>query len=529
MILAGSRIYRSPLPDITIPDGGLSDYVLRRCAELGDRPALVDGMSGEMITYAELKLYVNRVASGLAACGLMPGDRIAIFSPNTIWYPVLFHGIAAAGGVSTTVNSLHAPDEIAFQLRDSGARFLCTASRFLDRAQAAVAKQPVDEIVVIDGAEGYASLRDVMSNSGPLPDLTINPNDDLVTLPYSSGTTGTPKGVMLTHRNLVANVAQNEVILGKLGENERVMAVLPFSHIYGLNVLMNLTLSVGATLVTLPRFDLEQFLRTIQDQKITRAFVVPPIVVAIVKHPLAERFDVSSLRTMISGAAPLDEELAWSAEKRLGVRVVQGYGMTELSPASHSTPDDVEAPKGSVGLSIPNTECRLVHAVTGIDVQGNEPGELWIRGPQVMKGYLNNPEVTATTIDKDGWLHTGDIATRDPHGYYTIVDRLKEMIKYKGYQVAPAELEGHLLKHPQIADAAVIGVADKEGGEAPKAFVVLAPGAQLTAEDVITYIAGMVAPYKKVRHVEFIEAVPKAASGKILRKDLRARGRGVVG
>ena len=524
MTSPSAKIYRSPLPDVTIPDGSVSDYVLRGCSELGNRRAVVDGLSGDTLTYAELKLYINRVASGLAARGLKPGERVAIFSPNTIWYPVLFHGIALAGGVSTTINSFFASDEIASQLADSGARFLYTVSPFLDRAQAAVAKQPVDEIVVIDGAEGYGSLRDVMTNSAGVLESHVEA-ERLVTLPYSSGTTGRPKGVMLTHRNLVANVAQNEAIFGKLGEDERVIAVLPFSHIYGLNVLMNLTLSVGATLITLPRFDLEQFLRTIQDHKVTRAFVVPPIIVAMVKHPLVNSFDLSSLRTVMCGAAPLDEDLAWVAEKQLRTRVAQGYGMTELSPASHGTPDNVDAPKGSVGLPIPNTECRLVDPVTGIDVEDREPGELWVRGPQVMKGYLNNPEATAATVDEDGWLHTGDIANRDRDGYYTIVDRLKELIKYKSYQVAPAELEAHLLKHPQVSDAAVIGVPDEEVGEAPKAFVVAMPGARLTAEEVMTYIAGIVAPYKKVRHVEFIDAIPKAPSGKILRKDLRARCR----
>ena len=368
MTSPSAKIYRSPLPDVTIPDGSVSDYVLRGCSELGNRRAVVDGLSGDTLTYAELKLYINRVASGLAARGLKPGERVAIFSPNTIWYPVLFHGIALAGGVSTTINSFFASDEIASQLADSGARFLYTVSPFLDRAQAAVAKQPVDEIVVIDGAEGYGSLRDVMTNSAGVLEFHVEA-ERLVTLPYSSGTTGRPKGVMLTHRNLVANVAQNEAIFGKLGEDERVIAVLPFSHIYGLNVLMNLTLSVGATLITLPRFDLEQFLRTIQDHKVTRAFVVPPIIVAMVKHPLVNSFDLSSLRTVMCGAAPLDEDLAWVAEKQLRTRVAQGYGMTELSPASHGTPENVDAPKGSVGLPIPNTECRLVDPVTGIDVR----------------------------------------------------------------------------------------------------------------------------------------------------------------
>ncbi|MBA2553552.1 MAG: 4-coumarate--CoA ligase family protein [Geodermatophilaceae bacterium] len=513
---------RSTYPDVDIPDVSVPAFVLRRAAEHKDSPALVDGLSGDQLTYGQLAAYVDRVAAALADRGIKPGDTVAVFSPNTIYYPVIFHGIAAAGALSSTINSLYGPDEIAFQLKDSGAKMLITVSPFLDRARAATEKQPVEEIIVMDGAEGHASLRDLLTSEAPSPQVEINAAEDLVTLPYSSGTTGLPKGVMLTHRNLVANVAQCEAMFD-IGPGDRLVAVLPFFHIYGLTVLMNVGLSAGATVVTMPRFDLEQFLTVLQDQKITRAYVAPPIVLALAKHPIVDKFDLAALTVVFSGAAPLDGDLADACAKRLGCDVKQGYGMTELSPVSHAMPDGVPMPAGSVGVTLPNTECRLVSVETGEDAGDGEPGELWIRGPQVMKGYLNNEEATAATVDSDGYLHTGDVAVVDEQGAFTIVDRVKELIKYKGYQVAPAELEAILLGNPKIADAAVIGVADEEGGEIPKAFIVVASGQDISAEDVMSYVSDKVAPHKKVRAVEFIEEIPKSGSGKILRKDLRAR------
>jgi acyl-CoA synthetase (AMP-forming)/AMP-acid ligase II len=534
----------SPYPDVEIPNLSVPDFVLAAGADRPGSPALVDGITGETITHGELAAYVDRFAAALHEAGLRKGDVVAVFSPNTIWYPVVFHGIAKAGCIMSPINALYQPEEIAFQLRDSGARMLVTVSPFLDRALAAVEKQPVDEVVVMDGAEGHRSLRDLLGTGAPSVQVEIDPAEDLVTLPYSSGTTGLPKGVMLTHRNLVANVSQARPLVELHDGDERVIAVLPFFHIYGLTVLMNQGLQWGGTVVSLPRFELEQFLRTIQDQKITRAFVAPPIVLALAKHPLVDQFDLSSLRSICSGAAPLDADLAQAAQDRLrrggragaeggadGVTVVQGYGMTELSPVSHTTPDATrmpegltEVPKGSVGLALPGTECRLVDPGTGEDAAPGERGELWVRGPQVMKGYLNNPTATADTLDEDGWLHTGDVAVVDEHGCYTVVDRVKELIKYKGYQVAPAELEAVLLGHPAIADAAVIGVKDADSGEElPKAFVVRAPGTAITEQEVMDFVAGKVAPHKKIRAVEFIEQVPKSAAGKILRKDLKAR------
>jgi acyl-CoA synthetase (AMP-forming)/AMP-acid ligase II len=528
----------SPYPDIEIPNLSVPEFVLAAGKERPDAPALIDGLKGDTITHGQLAAYVDRVAANLHARGLRKGDVVAVFCPNTPWYPVVFHGIAAAGCVMTPINSLYTPDEIAFQLEDSGAKLLITISLFMDRAGVAVEKSPVDEIVVLDGMEGHANLFDLLGADAPSVQVDVDPANDLVTLPYSSGTTGLPKGVMLTHRNLVANVAQTRTLID-LQPDERIIAVLPFFHIYGLTVLMNQGLQWGGTVVTLPRFDLEDFLRTIQDHKITRAFVAPPILVALAKHQLVDSYDLSSLTSILSGAAPLDESLAQAVEQRLrkgadtGVTVAQGYGMTELSPVSHTTPDagheppgteGRQVPKGSVGYAIPNTECRLVDPGTGEDAAEGERGELWIRGPQVMKGYLNNEEATRGTIDGEGWLHTGDVAVVDELGRYTVVDRVKELIKYKGYQVAPAELEAVLLGHPEIADAAVIGVPEKETGEElPKAFVVRAPGSELSQQAVMDYMAEKVAPHKKIRLVEFIETVPKSAAGKILRKNLKAR------
>jgi acyl-CoA synthetase (AMP-forming)/AMP-acid ligase II len=528
----------SPYPDVEIPNLSVPEFVLAAGRERPDAPALIDGLKGDVITHGQLAAYVDRVAANLHARGLRKGDVVAVFCPNTPWYPVVFHGIAAAGCVMSPINSLYTPHEIAFQLKDSGAKILITISLFLDRAKEAAEQSPVDEIVVLDGAEGHANLFDLLGADAPSVSVDIDPANDLVTLPYSSGTTGLPKGVMLTHRNLVANVAQTRPLID-LQDDEKIIAVLPFFHIYGLTVLMNQGLQWGATVVTLPRFELEDFLRTIQDYKITRAFVAPPILVAFAKHPMIDQYDLSSLRSILSGAAPLDEQLAKAVEQRLrkgadtGVTVAQGYGMTELSPVSHTTPDEGheppgseghEVPKGSVGYAIPNTECRLVDPGTGEDAAEGERGELWIRGPQVMKGYLNNEKATSETVDTDGWLHTGDVAIVDDHGIYTVVDRVKELIKYKGYQVAPAELEAVLLSHPEIADAAVIGVPEKETGEElPKAFVVRAMGSELSEESVMNFMAERVAPHKKIRFVEFIDTVPKSAAGKILRKDLKAR------
>ena len=519
-------MYKSTYPDIEIPKSTVAEISLRMADRAPDSTALVDAVSGDRLTYGQLKAYAERVAAWLAEQGYGKGDRIMIWAPNLVWFPVVFHGVTMAGCVATPANSLYTPEELSHQIRDSGARAIFTISAFLDRATAAAGLQPVDQIVVLDGADGHTDLKTILGGTGPVPAVDLDPASDLAVLPYSSGTTGLPKGVMLTHRNLVANVAQCERVLDTIDENSVVLAVLPFFHIYGLTVLMNLTLAQGATVVTLPRFDLEAFLKAIEVHRVTKIYVAPPILVALAKHPLVDKYDLSSLKSITSGAAPLDESLALAVEARLNVPVSQGFGMTELSPVSHTVPDALagQLPRGSVGVSLPNIQCRLVDPETGKDAEQGSEGELWVRGPNVMAGYLNNERATVETIVEDGWLRTGDIASYDPqNAVYVITDRLKELIKWKGYQVAPAELEAVLLTHPDVVDSAVIGVPDADGGEAPKAYVVLLEGSTLTEDELKTWVAGVVAPHKKIRHVEFIDQVPKSSSGKILRKDLRAR------
>jgi acyl-CoA synthetase (AMP-forming)/AMP-acid ligase II len=339
-------------------------------------------------------------------------------------------------------------------------------------------------------------------------------------LPYSSGTTGLPKGVMLTHRNLVSQLAQVDSV--EAPDLKALLGVLPCFHIYGMVVILNFGLLRGATIVMLPRFDLEAFLRVLQDWPIALAHIVPPIMVALAKHPIVDSYNLSNVRWLLSGAAPLGTELTEAVEKRLSVKVRQGYGLTESSPATHITGPDRIRP-GKAGELVPMTECCIVDPATGAMLGVGESGEVWVRGPQVMKGYLNNPEATALTVDKDGWLHTGDIGNVDAEGFLEVVDRLKELIKVKGFQVAPAELEALLLKHPQVADVAVIGVPDEEAGEVPKALVV--SKGSLTADEVMKYVEGKVAHFKRVRHVSFVDAIPKSPSGKILRRVLVAAER----
>ena len=285
---------------------------------------------------------------------------------------------------------------------------------------------------------------------------------------------------------------------------------------------MNGLLANGVTVVTMPRFDLDAALTLVESWRITRFFAVPPMVLALAKSPLVENYDLSSLKQVFSGAAPLGADLAEEAANRVGCEIVQGYGMTELSPVTHATAEGNYRP-GTSGTAVSNTECRIVDPETGEDQDVGGRGELWVRGPMVMKGYLNNPEATAETIDADGWLHTGDVAVLDEAGHYSIVDRIKELIKYKGFQVPPAELEAVVITHPAIIDVAVIGVEDVEAGEIPKAFVVCAPGATVTLEDVQALVGEHLVSYKQIRLLEVIDAIPKSASGKILRRELRER------
>jgi acyl-CoA synthetase (AMP-forming)/AMP-acid ligase II len=506
------------MPDVAIPDVALTPFVLARATELGDKVAIVEAASGRSYTYVELAANISKLSAGLHARGFRKGDVLAIMSPNLPEYPIAFHGVASAGGINTTLNPTYTADEIAFQLNDSRARLLLTVPPLVGKAQEAAAKSKVEEIIVFGEAEGALAFSSLLTD-GPAPKVHIDAAEDLVALPYSSGTTGFSKGVMLTHRNLVANLVQSGACI-EIAEEEKIMAFLPFFHIYGMTVIMNASLYHGATLVTMQRFELEPCLQAVQDYRVTRFFLVPPIVVLLAKSPVVDKYDLSSIARAFSGAAPLDADTARTVSERIGCRFSQGYGLTETSPVSHCVPDSwSEVKPGSVGPSIPNTDCKIVDVATERELGRNEDGEIWIRGPQVMKGYLNNDAATRSSIDADGFFHSGDIGYIDDRDQYFIVDRLKELIKYKGFQVAPAELEALLLSHPKIADAAVIGVRDEEGEEVPKAFVVLKE--PLSPEAIMEFVAAHVAPHKKVRRVEIVDQIPKSATGKILRRVLR--------
>ena len=365
------------------------------------------------------------------------------------------------------------------------------------------------------GATPFAALL-----GAPMADeVPVDLERHVLVLPYSSGTSGLPKGVMLSHANLVANVAQVQAIQ-PVRPGERTLAVLPFFHIYGLLVLMSFFPASGGAVVTLPRFELETALRLVQEHRMRRLYLVPPIILALSKHPAVDRFDLTSLELILSGAAPLGADLEAACSARLGCEVVQGYGMTEMSPVSHFTPPGGRR-AGSAGPIVPNTLCRIVDPETGVDCASGEVGELWVQGPQVMLGYLNKPEATAAAL-RDGWLRTGDLGRIDADSYLYVVDRVKELIKVKGFQVPPAELEALLVSHPDVADAAVVGLPDDEAGEVPMAFVVRAPGADPSPEDLQAFVAAHVAGYKQLRRLTFVEAIPKTPSGKILRRILRA-------
>ena len=485
-------IYRSPEPDIEIPDVTLTEHVLGGAAARGDHPAFIEGAGGPVTTYAELAQQVDAVAALLQSRGIGKGDVVGLVGPNTPGWGIAYHAILRAGAVVTPMYALLTPGEIERQMANSEAKLL------------------------IDDPPGFVAE----AEAGSAPDAVEVDPEDLAVLPYSSGTTGLMKGVMLTHRNLVANIEQAWNSM-PVNDEDVLVGLMPFFHIYGQTVVLNMGLAKGSTIVTMPRFDLDELLEIVERHGVTWLHIAPPIVLAFATAPQIEERDTSQLKMVISGAAPLDADLAQRAEERIGAPIRQGYGMTELSPVSHKSrlARIEETPRGSIGALIPNTEARLVDPETGEDVPEGEEGEIWIRGPQVMRGYLNNDEATAEALVGDDWIRTGDIGRVDENGFFYIVDRLKELIKYKGHQVPPAELEAVLVSHPKVKDAGVIGMRTEEGEEAPMGCVVVE--GDVGGDELLAYVAERVAPYKKLRRIEFVDEVPKSASGKILRRVLR--------
>src|SRR5215211_7038920 len=512
-------IVRSPFPLPPIPETDLSTLALRHSPRLGAKPALIDAPSGRTISYGELALLVRRTATGLAARGFRQGDVMAIYAPNLPEYAVVAHAVLSLGGVLTTANPLYTPGELSKQLSDSRARAIVTVPPFLEAAREAAAEVRCRELYVIGDAPGATPFGALLAYGDDPPAVRIDP-DDTAALMYSSGTTGLPKGVELSHRAIVANLMQSAIALDS-GEDDTIVAVAPFFHALGFTVLLNTSLSAGATVVSLPRFDLEAFLQAIQDYRATGTIIVPPIALALARHLVVDRYDLSSLRYAGCGAAPLGKEIEEECAERLGCLFHQGYGMTEAT-ASIAIPRVAEPELhqyGQAGILVPGTEARVVDPVSGADLGTAGTGEIWIRGPQLMRGYLGRPDASAETIDADGWLHTGDIGRVDADGRVFITDRIKELIKYKAHQVAPAELEALLCTHRAVGAAAVIGAPDVEAGELPTAFIVT--NGEVSDDELMSWVAERVAPHKRIRRVERIDAIPCSPTGKILRRELR--------
>ena len=455
-------IFTSPRPSVDVPDTSVTSFVLQRAELYAARIAVVDVTGETGYTFGELATAVRRTAAGLRARGFGKGDVLAVLAPNVPEYPIVFHAAALAGGTVVLLNPLDLADDLVSHLTEAGARLLVTVPGEVAKVTALITRTKVEEVFVLgeaDGATPFAALATHEPAGDGAAQPAVDPARDVVALLHSSGSTGHPKGVMLTHRNLIAN------------------------------------------------------------HQITRLYIVPTIAVLLAKSPLVDRYDLSSLRSIVSGGAMLDPEIARQVRQRLGCHISQGYGLTEAMVSFMQAEDPVTP--GSVGSNAPNVECRIVDITTGGALGRNQRGEILVRGPHVMKGYLNDEEATRKVLEPDGFLHTGDLGYVDDDGELFIVDRIKELIKYKGQQVSPVELEAVLITHPKVADAAVIGVPDEEASEVPKGFVVAKE--PITAEELMAFVAERVAPYKKIRQIEFIDQIPRTPVGKIERRSLKER------
>ncbi|VVA98900.1 unnamed protein product [Arabis nemorensis] len=530
-------IFRSKLPDIPIPNHlPLIDYVFQNFSGDSSATCLIDGATGRIFSFADVFTNTRRIAAGIHRLGIRHRDVVMLLLPNSPEFALSFLAVAYLGAVSTTANPFYTQPEIEKQGKASAAKMIITKPCYVDKLTnlkndgvliVCVGEDGDDVVSLPDGCMSFKELSQASETELPKPEIWP---EDTVAMPYSSGTTGLPKGVMITHKGLVTSIAQKVD-----GENPNVnftgddviLCFLPMFHIYALDALMLSAMRSGAALLIVPRFELNLVMELIQRYKVTVVPVAPPVVLAFVKSPETERYDLSSVRKMLSGAATLKKELEDAVRLKFPNAIFgQGYGMTESGTVAKSlafAKNPFKTKSGACGTVVRNAEMKVVDTITGISLPRNKSGEICIRGDQLMKGYLNDPEATARTIDKDGWLHTGDIGFVDDDDEVFIVDRLKELIKFKGYQVPPAELEALLISHPFIHDAAVVAMKDEVADEVPVAFVVRTEGSQLTEDDVKSYVNKQVVHYKRIKMVFFIEAIPKAVSGKVLRKELRAK------
>jgi acyl-CoA synthetase (AMP-forming)/AMP-acid ligase II len=495
----------------------LPDLVCQAAARLPKQAALIDARSGHAVSYATLATRIERVAAGLAARGFGTGDVLAVQAPNIAPWAGVALGAMAAGGAVTGVSPRATRRELSAQLADSGASTIVTIPRLVEDVQAVAADTAVREVIAIGEAPGATPIADLLSGDTPAPTLAPDP-DRVAFLPYSSGTTGLPKAVMLTHGNLVAAVRQFRAGL-RPTDHDTFLALAPFAHVMGFVVSLVTPLAAGASVATLDRFTVDGLVSAIELHRVTVLPVAPQVFAALAPDQSSSEHDLSSLELIVSGGAPLGREIQQAVATRFPrATVAQGYGLTETSALIPVPDRNPGAPPGSTGTLAPCTELRVIDPDTDCDLGPGERGELWVRGPQVMGGYLHRPDATAEMVDPEGWLRTGDLGYVDDDGHVFIVDRLKELIKVNAYQVAPAELEALLATHPRVADAAVVPRPDDVTGQAPVA-VVVANGA-LDPDELIAWVADRVSPHKRIRDVRLVEQIPRTPSGKILRRRL---------
>ncbi|GAA0151504.1 ligase [Lithospermum erythrorhizon] len=536
-------IFRSKFPDIPISNHlPLHTYCFQNASEYPNRTCLIDGKTGKQYSFAETDSICRKVGHNLSNLGIQKGDVIMVLLQNCPEFVFTFMGASIIGAITTTANPFYTCTEIFKQIILSNTKLIITQSNYVDKLNTTsfidADKYPKFgqdfKVITIDSPPENClpfSLLSETSQENELSPISIDSNDP-VALPFSSGTTGLPKGVILTHKSLITSVAQQ--VDGEnpnlyLTKDDVVLCVLPLFHIYSLNSVLLCSLRAGATVLIMHKFEIGALLELIQSHRVTVAAVVPPLVLALAKNLMVDKFDLSSIRVVLSGAAPLGKELELALLSRVPHAIFgQGYGMTEAGPVLSMSPSFAKQPyptkSGSCGTVVRNADLKVIDPETGSSLGRNQPGEICIRGEQIMKGYLNDPEATARTIDIEGWLHTGDIGYVDDDDQVFIVDRVKELIKFKGFQVPPAELEALLISHNNIADAAVVSQKDDDAGEVPVAFVVPSTdGFELTEEAVKEFISKQVVFYKRLHKVYFVHSIPKSPSGKILRKDLRAK------